>query len=95
MGYAYKVTLPAAGTGDPVPVNVTGRTHFGGDAIIQLAYDENGYNTDQFALFNCAQGQQVFNFSAPTVLWIRQDPGLVGAPAAPLYIWTDIGSVSV
>jgi len=95
MGYAYTVELPAAGTGSPLPINVTGQTHFGGDPIIQFAYDINGFDTGQIALFNCAQGQQVFHFREPTVLWVRQDPGLVGAPAATLYVWTDIGSVSV
>lgn len=95
MGYAYTAELPAAGTGNPVPINVTGQTHFGGDGIIQLAYDENGFNTGQIGMFNCAQGQPKFYFENPTVLWVRQDPALVGAPATTLYVWTDIGGVSV
>ena len=95
MGYAYKVDLPAAGAGDPVPINVTGATYFGGEAIIEIAYDVNGFNSNQMGHFNCSNSQVIFHFNAPTVLWIRQDPALVGAPAAPLYVWTDIGSVSV
>ena len=95
MGYAYNVELPASGTGDPVPINVTGQTQIASETNFQVAYDENGFNTNQFALVIGTQGQLVLEFPAPTVLWIRQDPALVGAPETTLYVWTDIGSVSV
>lgn len=95
MGYAYSVELPAAGTGNPVPINVVGQTYFGGESVIQFAYDVANFDTRQFVTVTVSNNSIIFNFAVPTVLWVRQDPALVGAPAVDLGVWTDIGSVNV
>jgi len=95
MGYAYTVELPSAGTGDPVPVNVVGQTYFGGETVAQFAYDVANFNSNQFVTVSISGNSILFHFAEPTVLWVRQDPALVGAPASNLGVWTDIGSVNV
>tara|TARA_Y100000004_G_C8613957_1_gene285931 strand:- start:197 stop:484 length:288 start_codon:yes stop_codon:yes gene_type:complete len=95
MGYAYSIELPASGTGNPIPINVVGQTIFGGESVVQFAYDVANFDTNQYATMNIAQGQAIFHFAHPTVLWVRQDPALVGAPATNFSVWTDIGSVNV
>ena len=95
MGYAYNVTLPAAGSTDYIPINVTGQTQLTAETVYQLAYDENGFSTNQFSQVIGTQGQLVLNFAEPTVLWVRQNPDLAGAPATVLYVWTDIGGINV
>ena len=96
MGYTFNLTIPAAGGGSR-PVNVSGQTLLScptGD--LQVAYDENGFNTGQFFVLVGAVSPQVLMFpsSGKGLLWIRQDPD-AGAPATILYVWTDIGSVNV
>ena len=95
MGYAFNVELSAAGA-TATAINVSGQTILQTDAQLQIAYDENGFNTGQFTLLSGANSPQVLNFcsSGKTILWVRQDPE--GAPpATTLYVWTDIGQVNV
>ena len=95
MGRAYNLTIPAAGVGvDPVPVSVSGCTIFNGVGDFQIAYDPADFSSDQFALLSpqlSPTGKLIF--PPNTILWIRQDPDAVGAPATPLYVWTQISEV--
>ena len=96
MGYAFNTTIPAAGGGS-VAISVSGQTLLYCQADVQVAYDENGFNTGQFALaVSGAASSQVLNFSnsGKTILWLRLDPA-GGAPAATINVWTDIGSVNL
>jgi hypothetical protein len=96
MGYAYTVNLPASGTGNPVPINVVGQTYFGGETVIQIAYDVANFDTNQYATITLTNsGSILYNFAEPTVIYVRQDPALVGAPETYFSVWTDIGSVNV
>jgi hypothetical protein len=95
MGYTFNLTIPAAGGGSR-PVNVSGQTLLScptGD--LQIAYDENGFNTAQFFTLTGAAAPQVLMFpsSGKALLWIRLDPD-GGAPATTLNVWTDIGQVN-
>ena len=95
MGRAYNVLIPAAGVGvDPVPVSVSGCTVFDGIGQYQVAYDPADFASDQFATISpqlTSYGKLIF--PPNTILWIRQDPDAVGAPATPLYVWTQISEV--
>ena len=96
MGYTFNLTIPASGGGSR-PVNVSGQTLLScptGD--LQIAYDENGFNTGQFFNLAGASAPQVLMFpsSGKALLWIRLDPD-AGAPATTLNVWTDIGQVNV
>ncbi len=96
MGYTFNLTIPAGGGGSR-PVNVSGQTLLSSTmAELQIAYDENGFNTGQFYVLSGATSPQVLMFppSGKTLLWIRQDPALL-APEAILYVWTDIGQVNL
>lgn len=94
MGYTSTLTLPADGSAQPV--NVIGQTLFTCEAVIEVAYDENGFNTNQMFILSGANAPQVLNFgmSGKTLLFIRLSPTVPGQPAANFSVWTDIGSVN-
>ena len=97
MGYTFNLTIPASGGGSR-PISVSGQTLLiNADALIQVAYDENGFNTGQFISLPPATGSPVplyFSSTGKTILWIRLDPAS-GQPASTLNVWTDIGSVNL
>lgn len=97
MGYTFNLTIPASGGGSR-PVNVSGQTLLlTPDANIQIAYDENGFNTGQFFAMPPATMQTpalYFPENGKTLLWVRLDP-TVGAPETILSVWTDIGQVNI
>jgi hypothetical protein len=94
MGYTSTLTLPADNSAQPV--NVVGQTLFQCEAVVEVAYDENGFNTGQYFILSGANAPQVLNFgiSGKTLLFFRISPTIPGAPAATLSVWTDIGSVN-
>ena len=47
MGYAFNLTIPASGEGSR-PINVSGATLITTQQVIEIAYDENGFNTGQY-----------------------------------------------
>lgn len=97
MGYTFNLTIPASGGGSR-PINVSGQTLLiTGDGTIQVAYDENGFNTGQFMTLPPATQPPAplyFPLEGKTILWIRNDPD-VASPATTLNVWTDIGSVNL
>ncbi len=97
MGYTFNLTIPASGGGSR-PINVSGQTMLiCGDAALEVAYDENGFNTGQFFVLppNAdAPPPLYFPLEGKTILWVRLDP-TTGEPAANLSVWTDIGSVNL
>jgi hypothetical protein len=96
MGYTFNLTIPASGAGT-VPINVSGQTLLICPlSDMQIAYEENGFNTNQFIEIPGTIQPKVIVFppSGKTILWIRLDPE-GGLPEANLSVWTDIGSVNL
>ena len=95
MGYAFNLTIPASGGGSR-PINVSGATQITATQTIEVAYDENGFNTGQYTRIDPVASPQVLNFSTSgkTVLWIRQPPA-DAAPSFLLYVWSDISGVNL
>ena len=94
MGRAFSITVPSSGVGvDPVPISVSGDTYFDGTITVQAAYDPADFASDQFATIDCAtKSIPVMRFAPNTILWVRQDPNIPGAPAAALSVLTQIGT---
>jgi len=97
MGYTFRLTIPASGGGSR-PINVSGQTLLiCADAQLDIAYDENGFNTGQYMSLPPATAQPpplYFPVEGKTVLWVRTDPD-IGSPAVILGVFTDIGSVNL
>jgi len=92
MGRAYTITIPSPGVGvDPVPISVSGSTLLSCGANIQIAYDPADFASDQFSDLIFASNMPLMTFAPNTILWVRQDPNAVGAPAITLSILTQIG----
>ena len=96
MGYTFNLAIPASGGGSR-PINVSGQTLILCQVGIQIAYDENGFNTGQFIELPAIQSQPTplyFPLEGKTILWVRLNPD-AGEPANNLSVWTDIGSVNL
>lgn len=93
MGRTYNLTIPAAGVGvDPVPISVSGATQLSGESQYEVAYDPADFDSNQFTLLNPGiSNLPIMTFAPNTILWVRQPP-TGGAPAAVLYILTQIGT---
>jgi len=95
MGRAFTITIPASGVGvDPVPISVSGQTFFQCQNNLELAYDPADFASDQFATFAFASPLPIMTFAPNTILWVRQDPTIPGAPAVALSVLTQIGQVN-
>ena len=93
MGQTFNVQVPASGNGS-VPFNLKGQTLIScSSADVQIAYDENGFNTNQWMTLSGANSPQVFFLpeTGKTVLWVRVDPDIGIPTTTRLDVWTDIG----
>jgi hypothetical protein len=89
MGRAFNVQIPASGLGS-VPISVSGDTYFSGLGGFQIAYDEQDFGSNQFALLSVEQGTcPIFCFPPNTILWVRLDP-TAGVPETTLNVLTQI-----
>ena len=96
MGYTFNLTIPASGGGSR-PINVSGETLLMCEVSLQVAYDENGFNTGQFITLPPTQSNPkplFFPLEGKTILWLRLNP-TTAEPATTLNVWTDIGSVNL
>ena len=90
MGSTFNLTVPASGDG-VVPINVSGNTWLAANADLEIAYEENGFNTNQYVTVAGSYSPQIMYLgTGKTVLWIRQDP-TAGAAAVTLNVWTNQG----